>query len=436
MKYPGKSGSFKLGPWPNGINNVKDLARLEQDELSDAENFVFDKEGQGQTRAGYVKKLSLFNAYGLYKITATDGIFFDSGNLVRFNSETWETTILASGFSTGLRASYARIGPRLYFTNGREHGRLDVATSEVFAGFGTPTPGLNLSLAQLGYGNLAAGTYIIGITYVDGSGEESACPGLNFITLEEESGINVSWAGTVPANVEEIRIYMTGAGGKRDELQRVYVADRNDTSAQLTSNEFGSPLTTLFKDEIPVPELITEYNGHLFFSIEKRVFHSETMQYGLYHEDHNEVGSYPSDVSVLEEGLDGLWVVANKTYAYVGAGPKDFTLHDDMFTYPAVKYSGKHIEANLFGLEGYGNRHVPYWFSSRGAVIGLEGGKVLPLMKGKAEPDKFGVGASGTVEFNGIHSVITALDDFRGPGDSVSLQDTFSVQVVNRGISI
>lgn len=434
MKYPGKSGSFKLGPWAKGLNNVKHEEDLDANELAEAENFIFNATGEAETRPGLIKRVDAFIASGLYKVSETIGVFFDAGKLYHLDVMTWEKTELASGFAVGKRTSWVTIGPRIFFTNGSQHGRIHVPTWEVLEGFGTSNPKFMTTLSSLGYGNLHPGRYFIAITYVDSFGQESGASGMSFIELESEGGISVSFSDT-PDKI--VRVYMTEAGGDRLELYRVDEINpaEGETSAQITTANFGSPISTLFLDEIPVPDLITAYNGYLFFAVGSMVWSSEAQNYGLYHIDHNEVGTYPENVSVLERGLDGIFAVADKTYAYLGKGPKDFELLDNVFNYPAAKFSGRQVEGKLFSIEGIQGKDVPFWFSSRGAVIGLPGGTVLPISKGKAEPDRYAVGASGTIEFNGIESVITAVDESSGPSDSIGLQDTFSVRVVNRGIT-
>lgn len=434
MSYPDRTGEFKLGPWPKGINNVDDPMRLGADELQDSNNFILTDEGQANLRPGLVKRVTGTALSGIFRVNDTYGLFFDAGKLYRVNANTWDKKELATGYSSRKYTSWTKIGPRVFFTNGNEHGRVHVPDWSVLSGFGTPNPGLTVTLTALSYGSLPVGRYFVGITYVDALGEESGCPAIHFIELTAVGGIDVALAGTVPSNIDAIRVYLTEVNGKRDELYRVAVLDSTDTGIELTFREFGSPLETLFLDEIPVPDLITSYNGYLFFAINDRVWHSHVLRYGLYHEDHNEVGWYPDEVSVLERGQDGLWVVADITYAYVGASPKEFQLVDNVFDHPAVKFSGAQVEGNLFQQEGL-TKDVPLWFSTRGAVVGLPGGQVLPVMKGRAEPDRFRVGVSGTVEFNGVTSVVSALDERKGPGDSVGLQDTFSVKVIKRGLS-
>lgn len=433
MGYSQGSNIFKLGPWAKGINNVKDEAHLFDDELRDAENFVLNDLGIAETRPGLIKRVSATSAQGLYQVSETYAVYFDEGTLYRLDITNWSTTSLATGYTKGRRISWAMIGPRLFFTNGSEHGRIHIPTWAVLSGFGTADPNSQVSLSTLSHGGLCAGRYFIAITHVDLFGEESAATNLHFRELTAAGGIGVTLAGTPPAGVVGIRIYASDANGNRDEMYRVAELDASDTYYEFTDNAFGSPLETLFLNEIPVPDMITTYNGHLYFSIDQRVWYSETMRYGLYHIDHNELYWFPETVNVLEGGRDSVWVVADKTYAFVGDHPKDFNLMDDVFNHSAARFSGTQIEGSLFSE--IGSENVPFWFSTRGAVIGIENGKVLPLMKDRAEPDKYGVGASGTVEFNGVKSVMTALDNYSGPNDSVTLQDSFSVTVVNRGIT-
>ncbi len=435
MGYPNNTGTFYLGPWLQGLNNVEPPERLSGKEFSASANMVLDEIGVAETRPGTAVRISATTGQGLKKISEFEGLYFDEGKLYRMDVRSWTKTELASGYAKDKRISWAIIGSRAYFTNGTEHGRVHLPTWAVLEGFGTPAPEQTVTLSALAYGNLPIGRYFVSFTYIDAYGEESASPKLHFIELTAAGGINVALSGTVPSSVDAIRVYLTEVNGKRDELYRVVVLDTTDTSVQLTTRAFGSPLSTLFLEEIPVPDLITAYNGCLYFSVEDRVWHSDHMRYGLYHIRHNEIGWFSEDVSVLERSPDGIFVVADSTYAFVGSLPKEFVRKDNVLDARASKFSGKQVEGRLFKKEGIPDQEIPMWFSRRGPVLGLSEGRVFPLTKGRAEPDAYAKGASGMVEFNGVNAALTAVDEFGGQRDSLSLQDSFSVRVVNRGIS-
>lgn len=435
MKYPPKAGRFVLGPWVKGLNNVEAQEDLENSEFAAGLNMVLDKHGEAETRPGLIQRVVGTNASGFFAVTNSEGIYTDNGDLIRLDARTWTTTTLISGLAEGRKLSAVVLGPRVYWTNGIDYGRIHVPTWETLEGFGTVNPAVEVTLTPTAYGDLPAGRYLLALTYVDAWGEESGTTKLHFVELSSQGGIAVALSAPAPAGVGGVRLYMTEPNGTREELYRVLELDDDETSAVITLREFGQPISTLFLQPIPVPDLVTAYNGHLFFAIGSMVWASETMRYGLYHEDFGEIGSYPQDVSVLERGHDGVFVSADRTYSYVGNHPNDFTLLDNVFNYEGVKGSGCQIDRDLFSLENVKAKQLPMWFTSRGAVLGMPGGTVMPVSRGRAEPDVYRRGVSGTVEFNGIETVLTALEERERPGDAVRLQDTFSATVIKRGLT-
>ena len=435
MKYPPKAGRFVLGPWTKGLNNVDPLEDVLPEQFAASRNMVLDRHGEAGTRPGLIERVAGTNASGFYAVTNSEGIYFDNGALVKVDARSWTTTVLGTGFSVGRKLSAVTLGPRVYWTNGVECGRIHVPTWTALSGLGTVNPSVDVTLTATSYGDLPAGRYFLALTYVDTWGEESGTTKLHFVELSSQGGIAVTLSAAAPAGVSGVRLYLTEPNGTREELYRVLELDDDETSAVITLREFGQPISTLFLQPIPVPDLITAYNGHLFFAVGDRVWASETMRYGLYHEDFGEVGWYPQEVAVLERGHDGIFVSADRTYAYVGPHPKEFTLLDNVFNYEGVKGSGTQVDRDLLGLDDVRMKQVPVWFTSRGAVLGLPGGSILPISRGRAEPDVFRQGVSGTVEFNGVETVMTALEERERPGDSVQLQDTFSVTVIKRGLT-
>jgi len=418
-----------IGPWANGLNNVKPLEELSNKEVSDADNFWFDERGDAQTRPGYEQRVSGVDCSGLVALDESRALYFDQGDLILLDTTDWSTKSLSSGFpGTGYR--WARIDDRLFFSNGKRHGRVFLDTLEVIQGFGCPDVTQKVTLSELGYGSLPEGRYFVGITWVNWLGEESGCRGVQMI--EASKGILVQLEGTPPSEVASIRVYLSGANGTRREMYRVVELDATDTSFDITDMTFGSPLETLYLEAVPAPDLFCTYNGHLFFSKSNMVWASETMNYGLYDMDHGEVGYFPVRVTVLEPCVDGLFISADKTYAYTGPGPKDLrrvVVSDAR----GVFGSGCQVDGSLFPEAPA--IPLPFWFSNRGAYLGLPEGQVVPLTKGKTEPDVFQEGASGVIEYGGISGVVTSVNNRTADGDSVRMQDNFSVTVIDRGIS-
>ncbi len=428
-----EDGKVRFPGWPAGINNVKHEDELAPEELRDSVNYAFDGQGIPERRISPTQRIAGTNCHSLWG-NGVQAVYMDDGALLLIDADTWTTTQLATGY-TNKWFSFAQIGHRLFFSNGEVAGRVNLIDKTVLPGLGTPTPALNVTAQASGFGGLPAGRYLIGMVYEDAAGEESGCPGVTSAQVQDGGAISISLEGTVPAIVDKIRVYVSEPNGRRDEL---YSYDRYavDTTSLVINNTFtGRPLETMYLEAMPPCRYLTAYNGRLYGAIGSEVICSAVQRYGLYDADGDSLGLYPQEVTVLEHFNGGVFVVADRTYAYIGSGPGEMVLRDDVFGHPGVHHSGRQVPANLFPLEGLPSGDLPYWFTSRGAVLGLPGGEVRPLMKGKAEPARFAKGATGVVEINGASQVITAVQGRTGPVDTFAIQDKFAVRVVKNGLS-
>jgi len=436
MKFPTKSAPFSFGPWRKGINNVKPLTQLGMDELAESKDFVFDQQGFAKTRPSLEKMVDGTAMSGFLPVTGDSALVFDNGELLRVWPASGQKEVLASGYSVGRHVSWARAptAASVFFTNGAEYGVVSLQDWTVQEGFGTQNPDyLTMTPVSAGFGSMPAGTYLVGMTAVGELGE-SGCSQLVPITLAEQGGIAVSWTGTVPTGVSTFRVYASGPNGTRDEVELFEEVESSETSLVVDSLSRGRPLETLFLEQVPVPSLICFYNGRLFFAEGEGVFHTPPGRYGLFNRDNHELGVFPERVTVLEPGSDGLFVVADVTYSYVGKNPETWVMDDAAFPHGAVFGTGTQVTGSLLSfLDRRLPRSVPFWFSTRGAVIGEPGGTVYPIMKGRAEPEQFASGFSGVLEHDGAQAVLTALKDKKGPADGVALQESFSVHVIKHG---
>lgn len=431
MTFPRKSVPVKIGPWPKGINNVEHPEGLDPHELVDSVNFLHD-ETTSHLRPGYVKRLTGTSMSGLFGLDSSRALVFDNGSFLLVDTNSWTTQTLATEFP-GNKWSFERIGPRVFFSNPQGSGRLHVPSLSVLPLFGTPNPAPSLALAALGHGSLNPGFYRAGFTQVDDWGEESGCTGLVGVNLTAQGGISVSLPTILPF---DWRLYLSEPNGQKDELFLVDEFPNTLTQVDITLPNKGMQLETLYLKEVPLAALITLYNGRLYFAVDNLVYCTPSLRYGLYHPRMGLVGEFPEKVTVLERGTGCLFVVADRTYAYVGAGPEDFSLRYNVFNHPGVFGSGQQIEGNLFKGEGMPAfpETVPYWFTPRGAVVGLPGGSVWALSKGKAEPDRYALGASGVIEQHGFVHIVTALEEQTGPRDSLSLSEQVEVRVIKHGV--
>jgi hypothetical protein len=203
------------------------------------------------------------------------------------------------------------------------------------------------------------------------------------------------------------------------------------TSFMITRTTQGRVLDTQFHNRLPAGRLIRYFQGRLYVADGSVLRYTPALRYGL-HNPSSDYIQFSSDITVVEPVLDGIFVVADKTYFLRGTSPSQFTqieLSDDK----GIFGTGTRVQGSLFDPEILGE--AAYWYSNRGAVLGLPGGSVRPLMEGTVAFPEYSEGATTMREQNGIRHVVTALQG-SGTAAGLAFGDEVSITVKRNGIEI
>lgn len=412
----------KVGPWPQGINNVAQDTEVPTSALRKALNVDLTDEGKPRLRKGYASVYSgtvrsLYDSGGFT-------IFAEGTDLKRLFADDSSTT-LYSGLDLNNPLSYAEVNNVIYFTDGDNNFKTTLGG--VVSTLGLPIPVTLPALSANSVGGMDAGLYQVAITEVTDTGEESGAGLAQVITVPEGGGILVSDLSTSSEAVAT-NVYVT----KTDGETLYHYSQVTGTSTTISDAQVGKKLETQFMEELPAGQIMFYYKGRLWVAQDNILWYSEPLRYGLCRLSSNFI-QFPERITLGLPVLDGLYIVSDKTYFLAGQDPKKM---QQVVVAPdrAVEGTGMMLEPDVFNIEDV-LEDTAYWFGSNGAVLGLPGGKTMGLTEDRLAVPDYLSGATMLRAEGGIQQVLTAVRD---PGDesSMTIGDSASAEIVRNGVVI
>lgn len=393
---------MNIGPFL-GMNNLAEDHALPRTEgglsaVRNAINVDFDNAGKMTRRDGCTKKLAGINMK--YGFSCGQGMFtIDAGVLYKINTTSWTKTAIAYGL-TGSTFTTCDSNSIVYLSDTTKTFRIkdSVATSW---GMGIPPAPVVTRGAGLFAGLFGAGVYLCALTYIDDDGNESGASALTAITLTVNSSITFyALPSSTDAKVTGVVVYLSTANG--DVLYKCAKVSAGTSSYQVVlGHDKGKRLSTMFLAAPPAGQIIREFNGRIGVATGNllrftKPYSPDLMDYG------NEVIQYPSDITVFEPVVDGVWVVADKTYFLAGSGPHDFQQID----IPSLECG-----AALGTGQKIPDTKLVTWCSHQGVVIAGNGGEIKNIQEANVAPDYSDSGAMVIKEYDGIKHAIAVLVD-------------------------
>jgi hypothetical protein len=415
-------GEITLEGWPAGINNVAKDTALPDGFLRDALNVDLDNSGKPRIREGRTKVYAGVQTHSLHK--AVCGLVFVEGTTL--NSLLPDNTASSIGnLVSGDRVEYEELNDTTFLTNGFEVWTLDAQKNLALNGVERPE-GQPLPSFTSAVGALEPGRYLFAVTFVSSRGEESGASLAIDVTTSSRGSVVLN---NIPQNssASHVRIYGTEPGG--EVLREFAEVPMGVTSFNITRTVQGRLLETQFMRRLPAGRLIRHFKGRLYVARGDTLWYSEALRYGLCSPADNFI-SFSEEITVVQPVEDGIYVVADKTYFFSGTNPKEFR-QVIVSNYQAIFGTGVRVRGSIFDPEIVGD--VAYWYSRAGAMLGLAGGIVRPLMENSVALPSYEEGVTGLREENGIRQAVTAL---RGSGTAAkfAMGDEFVVTVKRNGI--
>jgi hypothetical protein len=433
-----------LHGWPQGINNLSAETELDlgkagaggkvAGELRVAENIDLDDQGKISQRSGYSQVEALPDLHSLYahkRFPFMLAVY--NGQLVSFDATYARVSRLAL-ISRTSRMSYDYDAGWVYFTNGFDSGRInDLGQVEPWglkAPIGQPT------LTTTPAGGLAAGTYQVAVTYLDGNGRESGSTLAAEVDLASGQGVALT---NIPqpteASVTRVRVYMTSAGGS----QLRYVRDLavGMTTSSVGVHTPGTPLATQFCEPLPAGQIVRIYRGRMYVIRGRVLYWSEALNYGQGVLAANYLSF--NDAGTLLEGVHtdtnaGMYAAFGKrTYFFTGSEPDQW---QKAVAHPHGAVVGSSTLADGAALDMDTTGDIPYWLDDNGQfVIGTPSGRVQPLHAERfVGPVNADYAATAFRESGGLRQLLTTV---MGGGTSpLAVGDRVEAEVWKNGVRI
>lgn len=382
--------TIDLGKFARGLNNVSPDTDLPEHSLVSAINVNIDKEGNILRRKGYTQVHSGTNIHSLFNN------YFAEGSLLK----DLDNNVMYSNLSLTKFLAWEKVLGVHYYSDG------DTLRTVEYGKAGVDTPSNNASFT-ITSGLLDTGTYQVAIAWRNNTTGEVG--GVNLASsidiIITNGGILVS---NIPINSDgyDTVIYCSTQNGK-ELYQNGIVFNGLTNYTIINSSKSTSILNTQFMEPLPGGHIIRHFKARLYIARDNVLWYSESFRYGL-RKTSQDFFQFPSKILIVQAVSDGLFVVADKTYFLAGTDPKSMNqtvVSEDK----AIEGTGISIGGQSFGLEA--DIEVGYWFSDKGAILGLPEGKLKLLTEDRlALETGFISGTTMLKEQNGTKQMITSFN--------------------------
>ena len=365
---------IKLGPWPEGLDNVSDAMRPVNgktrtvDSIRDAVDVTVDRNGWVDSRPGRTR-VSTAMLHSLW--TAADGTTYGGrgAQLVRYTYPDTITVLYELPVAAPIAFVDAPGGIR--FTAGGFVGELRDTWQELGI-----QDGSMFTAAAIAAGGLAGGQYAVAVSYVDAHGREGGLGAAQFVNVPEGGGLSLS-AGAWPDGADAARVYRTKQNG--GELYLAATIPAGMLSYLVGAGDVGRMPTTQHLQRMVGGDYITHWRGRLFTASRNVLRWSEPLADHLWSPRNNWL-LMPHAIRFIAPVEGGLWVGHSRGVVWVsGARPSEFAITRTAAA-PPIAGSARAIDGaelpNDLMLNG---RSAAVWLSERGFVIGTEDGRLIEI---------------------------------------------------------
>lgn len=422
-----------IAGFPAGMDNTSPATALPTNEFGietavrDARNVDFTKEGKPSRRAGRVR-LEAGDFHSVFADPEFPYLLRRHGDAL----EALDPALQADVIATGLGSDYASYcvlnGELLWTVEGRACGRVDTLLNN--RPLALPTP-LGVTASAGSGGGLAPGAYLVALTYLDDTGEESgACPAVA-VDVGADGHLELTLP-PAPAGVGMTRVYVSEPSG------RTLFADHDLpaflTSTTVTAGVRGAELLTQSLQPLPAGQIVRESNGIVLMAAGRVLWFGRAMRPRLHHPAQDFV-PFPARIDLLEPLGE-----AEAAGTYVGAGKRVFWLGG-----ATPKQSSMRM-ARLVGVQpgsacqlpgswvGEAAPRVAYWVGLDGVpCIGLPGGQVRPL-NARVVVNALERAATLVREQHGLRQILTAGP--KGAVGAAAVADSVEVFQYRNGIPV
>lgn len=439
---------LRFAGWPGGVRN---RGREESSPLSEmgtqtalraARNVDLDDAGKPQRRPGRTN-LSTTATHSLWAFSRFPYMLaVQEGQLVSIEPDGSAIELAALAAPARARMAFAFGADSAYGTNG--HDTLIVSPNGVAGPWATECPeGQPVADVLAGAGGLAAGTYQVAITHVDGDGRESGATLPVEVEVADDGGIRLT-GFPVPQTDGPVwtRVYCSKPNG--DTLYFVGSMPTGSAAYVIGAHESGAALDKLFLSALPAGQTVAFHAGRLYVGIENLLVWGEAMMHGLTNLTRNWM-RYDTDViqiaPVGQAESSGLFVsvaagsgrAAGRTYFLAGPDPKKAPR---VVALPqgAVAGSLTYVDSKALGYDTRGD--LPVWVTDDGQLAaGMPNGQIELLHeKNYVGPTQLSAASLAVREHNGLQHLVASLRG--GMVNKMATTDTADAEVWRAGVRV
>ena len=413
---------FEFRGWGSGLNNRARESELAIDELRKAENVDILPGGAPRKRQGYSRLIeggSFGNLVSTPRFAAfrRNGVFCTTSDFIEIQEH-----FPVKDFCTAV------LNDELIVMDGEVAKRVLPDRSVFDLGQIGPSRQPYLAVAE-DAGGLYAGAYMLAITYVGASGQESGTCEAAYIQIPEGAGIQLT---DIPQHesARQIRIYMSDVNSENLYFRTSLPAGQ--TSYVLPYKRAKKKLSTQFMAPLPPGRHLCEYNARLFTAVGNVLLFSEPLNIGMYDSLKGYI-MFAAEITGLASVDGGIYVCDGDTVSFLGGASPD------TFTRSTVSYHGVQpntlttVNGGFFASQLTG-KDVAVWWSKTGVfMLGTPDGDVRPVKDTDVLAPQYETGFVSEVTRQGVKQLVSVMKNPESHSASV-IQDEISVEVHRNGI--
>lgn len=404
----------------NGINDQAAKNSVPSEEgavdLTAAINVDIDRYKTLFRRQGFT---SVYSGTNVRCLTPFEGgLMFADGAALKHRSSTGVVTTVHNALAQTDTICMTDVNGSMVVSDGQEIWTVTPDLSYQILGVNPPATEPNVSEAS--GGSVPQGLYLVAVTMVSETGEESGAPFVTEVELTSKGSIQVSNIPNTEGSVKK-NIYV----GMGDAL--FHEATVSGSSATIRNLVGGRALQFQHKTRMPPGTHVVHAKGRLFVADGNVLWYSEPLDYGKCDMRSGFI-VFPEDITMLTDKL--FVATASSTYWLRGDNPDQLVLME-ILKYGTPKTQAVSVEGSYFGDAG---GRVQVWQSNRGICVGDDDGSITNVTDKKVAMPKYDSAATVFRRDRGINQVI-ATGRKNGNIDSGRMRSEFTVTVIKNSTS-
>ena len=401
-----------------GFNGINDQAAQHsvptgegEVDLTAAINVDIDRYKKLFRRQGFT---AVYNGTNIRCLTPFEGgLMFADGAELKHRSSTGVVNTVHSLLAQTDTICMAEVNGDMVVSDGQEIWTVAPDLSYRILGVNPPATEPNVSASS--GGSVPQGVYLVAVTMISATGEESGAPFVTEVELTDRGSIQVSNMPNSEGSVKK-NVYV----GVGDSL--FLEATVSGASVTISSLVGGRVLQFQHKTRTPPGTHMVHTKGRLFIADGNVLWYSEPLDYGKCDMRSGFI-VFPEPITMLTERL--FIATDSNTYLLRGDNPDQLVLLE-ILKYGTPKTKAAEVEGSYLGDTG---GRVEVWQSNRGICIGAEDGSIVNITDKKVAMPKYDNAATIFRRDRGINQVI-ATGRKSGNIDSGRMRSEFTVTVI------